>query len=44
MEKSIINHTARVVAINRGIVKVRLEQPVNPAECAGCALSSAKYL
>lgn len=41
MEKSIINHTARVVAINRGIVKVRLEQPVNPAECAGCGLSSS---
>lgn len=41
MEKSIISHTARVVAINRGTVKVRLEQPANPAECAGCTLSSS---
>lgn len=41
MEKSIINHTARVVAINHSTVKVRIELPANQSECEGCALSSS---
>lgn len=41
MGKTTISHTARVIAINHGTVKVRLEQAGGKAECADCALASS---